>query len=215
MYPEGRADYPVGGVSWYEAAAYAEFAGKSLPTIFHWYKAADIGIFSDILKLSNFGGEGPARVGTYQGLTQSGAYDMAGNVREWCWNETGARRYILGGAWSDPGYMFSSSDAQLPFDRSPTNGFRCAKYTSPVGGALTAHVDQLTRDYSRETPVSDETYRIYKSLYAYDRTPLNGAVESVDESSPYWRKERVAFDAAYGHERVPAYLYLPRNAAPP
>ena len=32
----GQADYPVGGVSWYEAAAYAEFKGKSLPTIYHW-----------------------------------------------------------------------------------------------------------------------------------------------------------------------------------
>jgi dienelactone hydrolase len=214
-YPEGRADYPVGGVSWYEAAAYAEFAGKSLPTIYHWFKAADISIFSDILKLSNFGGEGPAPAGRKQGLTQPGAYDMAGNVREWCWNETGGRRYILGGAWSDPGYMFGASDAQLPFDRSPINGFRCVKYTSPVEGSLLAPVGQLTRDYSKETPASDETYRIYKSLYAYDRTPLNATVESVDESSPYWRKEKVSFDAAYGRERVPAYLFLPRNAAPP
>ena len=32
-YPEGQDDYPVTGVSWYEAAAYAEFAGKSLPTL--------------------------------------------------------------------------------------------------------------------------------------------------------------------------------------
>ncbi|HEV8118913.1 MAG TPA: bifunctional serine/threonine-protein kinase/formylglycine-generating enzyme family protein, partial [Thermoanaerobaculia bacterium] len=158
-YPEGRADYPVSGVSWYEAAAYAEFSGKSPPTIFHWYKAAEIGIFSDILKVSNFGGQGPARVGTYQGLTAAGAYDMAGNVREWCRNEAvGGRRYILGGAWSDPGYLFSSSDAQLPFDRSPINGIRCARYTSPVGGRLVAPVDQLARDYSKEIPVSDETY---------------------------------------------------------
>ena len=28
------------GVSWYEAAAYADFAGKQLPTIFHWNSMA-------------------------------------------------------------------------------------------------------------------------------------------------------------------------------
>jgi len=214
-YPEGHADYPVNGVSWYEAAAYAEFAGKSLPTIYHWYKAAEIGIFSDILKLSNFDGKGPERVGSRQGLTASGAYDMAGNVKEWCWNPAGDRRYVLGGAWSDPGYMFSQVDAQLPFDRSPTNGFRCVKYTAPVPGEQTAAVERLTRDYSRETPVSDDVFRVYRGFYTYDKTPLNAAIEASDESSPYWRKQKVAYDAAYGHERIPAYLFLPRNAAPP
>jgi formylglycine-generating enzyme required for sulfatase activity/predicted esterase len=214
-YPEGRADYPVNGVSWYEAAAYAEFAGKSLPTIYHWYNAAGIGIFSDILRLSNFGGKGPAPVGSYQGLTSSGAYDMAGNVKEWCWNAIGDRRYILGGAWSEPGYMFSSADAQFPFDRSVTNGFRCAKYAAPVTGEQAAPVERLTRDYSRETPVSDDVFRIYRGFYAYDKTPLNATIESVDESSPYWRKQKVLFDAAYAHERIPAYLFLPRNVAPP
>src|SRR6267143_1622905 len=39
-YPEGQAEYPVTGVSWYEAAAYAEFAGKSLPTVHQWQNAA-------------------------------------------------------------------------------------------------------------------------------------------------------------------------------
>jgi eukaryotic-like serine/threonine-protein kinase len=37
----------------------------------------------------------------------------------------------------------------------------------------------------------------------------------VDNSSPHWRKERVAFNAAYGGERMMAYLFLPKNAAPP
>src|SRR5262249_31736495 len=35
-YPRKQEEFPVGGVSWYEAAAYAEFAGKSLPTFYHW-----------------------------------------------------------------------------------------------------------------------------------------------------------------------------------
>jgi hypothetical protein len=39
-YPEGEADYPVGGVSWYEAVAYAHFVGKALPTTWHWDAAA-------------------------------------------------------------------------------------------------------------------------------------------------------------------------------
>ena len=32
-YPDGQDDYPVAGVSWYEAAAYAEFKGDALPTV--------------------------------------------------------------------------------------------------------------------------------------------------------------------------------------
>jgi hypothetical protein len=52
-YPDGQADFPVSGVSWYEAAAYAEFAGKALPTAHQWFNAAGAGIFSDILRFSN------------------------------------------------------------------------------------------------------------------------------------------------------------------
>jgi hypothetical protein len=37
-YPAGSDDFPVTGVSWYEAAAYAAFTGKSLPTLAHWYR---------------------------------------------------------------------------------------------------------------------------------------------------------------------------------
>ncbi len=49
-YREGEADLPVHGVSWYEAAAYAAFAGRTLPTVLHWYRAAGAnGIFSDVL----------------------------------------------------------------------------------------------------------------------------------------------------------------------
>jgi len=35
-YPAGQGNYPVSGVSWYEAAAYTEFAGKWLPSVYQW-----------------------------------------------------------------------------------------------------------------------------------------------------------------------------------
>jgi hypothetical protein len=44
-YPRVQEDFPVSGVSWYEAAAYAEFAGKALPTIYHWVTAASPWIY--------------------------------------------------------------------------------------------------------------------------------------------------------------------------
>ena len=215
-YPENQEDYPVGGVSWYEAAAYAEFAEKRLPTVYHWYNAAGADtIFSDILRLSNLGGRGPARVGSYRGMSPYGSYDMAGNVREWCWNETGGKRYILGGLWNDPEYFFTETNAQPPFDRSAGNGFRCIRTSAPPAEALLRPIETVSRDFSKETPVSDDVFRIYRGFFAYDRTPLEARVESVDDSSPHWRREKVSFRAAYGNERVPAYLFQPRNAAPP
>src|ERR1039457_4829642 len=78
-YPSGQGYYPVGGVSWYEAVAYAEFAGKSLPVIAQWFRAAPNSVAKYIVPLSNFSGS-PAPVGKYQGVGPWGTYDMAGNV---------------------------------------------------------------------------------------------------------------------------------------
>jgi dienelactone hydrolase len=72
------------------------------------------------------------------------------------------------------------------------------------------------RDYSKEMPVSDETFKSWLSdLYSYDRTELNAVVESVDDGSRHWRKEKITFDAAYGNERMTAYLFLPKRVKPP
>ena len=95
-YPDGQEDYPVAGVSWYEAAAYCESKGERLPTVYHWIRAAGTQAGTHIIPNSNFSGKGPSRVGQYQGLSRSGAYDMAGNVREWCWNDSRGQRYIPG-----------------------------------------------------------------------------------------------------------------------
>ena len=132
-YPDGAGELPVGGVSWYEAAAYAEFAGKSLPTVAEWNQAAGIGYNSDILQLSNFGGKAAAAAGAHRGMAPFGTYDMAGNLKEWTTNATGDRRYILGGAWDEPPYQFSVPDARTPFTRENTFGFRCVQRSTSPG----------------------------------------------------------------------------------
>jgi len=124
-YPEGEDDYPVRGINWYEAAACAEYMGKTLPTSYHWTIASgyytpllqDRG-FSEIhIPRSNFKVKGPATVGSHTGITSFGTYDMAGNVREWSWNETPKGRTIRGGAWDDPTYMFGKQDYLTTFER--------------------------------------------------------------------------------------------------
>jgi hypothetical protein len=189
-----------------------------LPTIYHWHKAAgEAYFFSDVVMCSNFGGSGPVRVGSMGGIGPYGTYDMAGNVKEWCWNQSGDFRYILGGGYDEPAYTFATPDAQSPFRRQPDYGFRCMKN---LGGALTAAAlapakEEPTRDYNKEKPVSDQVFEIYKQFYAYDRTDLAPQVQAVDASSAYWKEERITFNAAYGDQRVPAYLYIPRNVSPP
>lgn len=221
-FPEGREDYPVRGVSWYEAAAYAEFAGKRLPTVYHWSLAAgdlshvDVGF---VVPQSNFGGKGPAAVGTFSGMTTRGIYDMAGNVKEWCFNEApDGCRVIAGGAWNEPEYMCRNADKYAPCFRAANFGFRCMKVLADDGlweQAARPVPYQLPPTYGDREPCSDEVFEIYRKLYDYNRTELQPVVEATRNLSIYTRLEKVSFNGAYGNERMIAYLYLPRTGTPP
>lgn len=213
-YPAGEEDHPVGGISWYEAAAYCAFAGKQLPTIYHWFRAIGQEQLSDILLHSNMGGEGKAPVGRFAGLAGYGTYDMAGNVKEWVWNATGDRRYILGGAWNEPAYLFRHPIAQDPQEREPTHGVRCAAYPEPPAEHLLAPVTPLL-EYPRPATLGEEAFAALRGMYAYDRTPLGARVERVNDSLPGWRRETVSIRAAYGDERMEVHLLIPRDVSPP
>ncbi|MGA2458033.1 MAG: protein kinase [Terriglobales bacterium] len=217
-YPKGQDDFPVTGVSWYEAAAYAEYAGKSLPTIFHWNRAAGVMSAASIVPASNFGSSGVMRVGSKLGMSPWGNYDMAGNVKEWAWNEAEpGKRYVLGGAWDEPIYMFIDPDAQSPFLRTSNIGFRCVKYIDPasIPQGATDPVRSPRRDLSQDKPVPQELFLAYRSAYSYDQTPLNASVDHLDSGDEAWTMEKITYAAAYGNEKAVTYLFLPKKARPP
>ena len=213
-YRAGQADYPVAGVSWYEAAAYAEFAGKRLPTVFHWKQATGNFLFGQtVAAIANFNGrssEPPTRLkdlGTY------GTYGLAGNVKEWIWNETEGRRYVVGGAWNDPPYMALNREGAIARRSQRDHGFRCIRDTSTLPPDASAAI-AAGSGARTDKPVGDELYEAYRALYAYDQRPLDARMESTEDTEQ-WRAEHVSIAAAYGQERVPVHILLPKNAVPP
>ena len=205
-------------MSWYEAAAYAAFVGKQLPTVFHWSMVADQIMSGAVVPASNFSGNGLQPVGRSGAWNRFGAADMAGNAKEWVSNSTGdGKRYILGGSWNEPPYMFTDGDARIPMARETTFGFRCMKLVGPthIASDVAGEIAFPFRDYAAARPVSDEIFAQYLNFYRYDRLPLATRVERVDDSAADWRVEKVSFAAAYGGERVAAYVFLPKRAAAP
>jgi formylglycine-generating enzyme required for sulfatase activity len=167
-------DFPVAWISWYEAEAYANFAGKRLPTEGEWEKAArgtdqrtyPWGNSIDESRANYWASGDPYEssgyttpVGFYDGrlhpspvfqTTNSpspyGAFDMAGNVREWVadWYGaysagqlsnptgplTGSYRVMRGGGWGENTSALRSADRSYysyPNYRMNFVGFRCAR----------------------------------------------------------------------------------------
>jgi dienelactone hydrolase len=215
-YVPGQDEYPVAGVSWYEADAYATWAGKSLPTSEHWGVARSP-ISSGWLSRCNFSGLGPAPVGSYRSLTRYGTYDMAGNVREWCWNATGGSRVIRGGAWDDATYLSANVSQAPALDRSPRNGLRCVLYpdTTGIGKETFGSLENNAVDFSRAKPVPDSVFQAYRDQFSYDKQDLEAKVEWRTSKPGEWIQERIVVNAAYGDEKLPMYLFLPTTGTPP
>ena len=144
-FPSGRGDHPVTGVTWYEASAYARWAGGVLPSGHQWWRAAygdSLSIYpwgsnaADAQYRANLEGVETAAAGSYPlGVSRFGAMDLAGNVREWLADAVpgGARYLAAGGSWQDPVYMadLAHMEGFPPSYASATIGFRVARTATP------------------------------------------------------------------------------------
>jgi iron(II)-dependent oxidoreductase len=108
-YPRGKEDHPVVGVSWYEASAYARWAGKRLPTDPEWVKSGTWPIFAesnkpvqrkfpwgdamDRRRVNLWGSGHDATVSVYSqpdSAGVNGVQQLVGNVWEWTSSTFGA-----------------------------------------------------------------------------------------------------------------------------
>ncbi|MHA6805010.1 formylglycine-generating enzyme family protein [Salinifilum ghardaiensis] len=151
-YSAELAEHPVVFVTWKDAAAYAQWAGKELPSAQQWEKAArgtrgTVYPWGDQptpakcnVRESGIGASTP--VDRYQsGASPYGVYDLCGNVWEWfSTSSRPGRRELRGGAWTSP------------FERATPSSFNDAAETmcdDDTGFRCTVTAEEMERLLSR------------------------------------------------------------------
>ena len=198
-FPPGEAELPVGGISMYEARAYARYRGLNLPTFHHWARAAYapadvvVGPAAVVSHTGNFDAASPVRVDTEMSVGPWGTINMAGNMREWVWNTTEDLGFALGGAWLDYTGMYQAAYTLSPFDRSPQNGVRLMHN---LGNRVDPQLlEPIVMNWAASEkaiePVGDEAFEAMRFQFTHVRREPQHISRTVVQETDSWRAEEV------------------------
>ena len=183
-YPRGQKNYPVTGISWFEASAFARFKGMALPSTYQWSVAASLWSSDQFVPQSNFSKNQLQVVGDEETENQHGLLDIAGNVREWASNSSGdGGKAVLGGCYLDEDYSFNLFYSQPALDRRKGNGVRLVKnlLEGERFASSRAAIDfGEERDIMSLPSVSDEVFAVYRAPFDDYHKTLNPVVSGVD-----------------------------------
>ncbi len=215
QFPTGLDNYPVTGISWFEARAFAKYSNLSLPNVYQWLLASgnpeNLGDVNQyVTRNSNYNStqlrEVSNKLGSYNELNNIG-----GNIKEWTLNPNGDNQEkfsIMGGAFNEPSYTFNNYYSLSPFDRSIGNGFRLSKNLTNGRSELDNDIiPEFKRNFYEIEDISDEVFDVYKSQFDYNSQPLNSKTSNIENFQDGYSAQIFEMETTYeSDEKLFGYI---------
>lgn len=222
-YPSGSGDFPVVGVTWYEASAFLRAQNKVLPTMRHWFRAT-LGEMEwkypyapGLVPYSNIGADRVWRVGHEPRAEAHGVYDLIGNVSEWSSTDSLGMKQIVGASFRDPAWSYNFPKAVDLLLATADLGFRGMRLGSQFSEEVLPEVP-LFKDFAGAIKsVSDESFDEISHLFDYDE----GSVRWQDATTlsetvlEHSLRRRILLPTDRKNDPLPVDIYLPLGHKPP